>query len=97
MRVCVAHRNRASLLRSTSGLCPLGTGESLTRVAAPRARGIESDVGLPMSLRFVARAKLFANKREVVVRVGIAWIETHGVAKMQSRRLESADFFENAA
>src|ERR1700731_3480056 len=50
-----------------------------------------------MSLRFVARAELFANKREVIMRVGIAWIESHGVAKMQSRRLESADLFKNAA
>src|SRR6266404_6738738 len=50
-----------------------------------------------MPLGFVASAELFANKREVVVRVGKTWIETHGVAKMQPRRFQPANFFENAA
>src|SRR5580693_3297081 len=79
-------------LASASGSCG-GAGEPLARVAAPRACGIESNVGLPVPLRFVARAELFANKCQVVVGVGITRIETHGVAKMQSRRFQPADFF----
>src|SRR5258708_34142119 len=58
---------------------------------------MESDEGLPMALRLVLRAELFANKRQVVVRVGITWIETDGVAKMQPRRFQPANFFENAS
>src|SRR5258708_981500 len=71
--------------------------KSLPGVAAPRACGIESDEGLPMALRFVLRAEFFTNERQVVVRVGITWIETESVAKMQPRRFQPANFFENAA
>ena len=49
-----------------------------------------------MALRFILGAQLFANKSQVVVGVGIAWIEPHCMAKVQPRRFQSADFLKDA-
>ena len=49
-----------------------------------------------MPVRFVLRAQLFTNKSQVVMGVGVAWIQPDGVAEVQPCRFQSTHFFQNA-
>ncbi len=50
-----------------------------------------------MLARFGKRAKLFADEGQVVVGVGIAGVEAHGLPQMLSRRFELSQLLQQAS
>ncbi len=64
-------------------------------IGAPWTRGIQPDISLPMLLRFGIGIQLLANESQIVARVGMVRVETHGLPEMLPRCFELADFLEH--
>ena len=71
--------------------------ETLARVFAPRASGIELNVAAPMATRLLERTEFFADERQIVVSVGIIRVQRNRLAQVVARIFEAARFVEHAA
>src|SRR6266852_5746967 len=77
--------------------CLHGGRKPLPGVVAPRADGVQLQVGLPVLPRFGKCAQFFADIGKIVLCIGVVRIKPDSLAEVFPSRVEIPHFFQNAS